>query len=70
MVCSHLTCAPSSEMHSAPKTNVHTCHCGVHFPGTSTEALYGAENPGIDPFSRNLLEGRACECISGSCRTF
>lgn len=67
MVFSDLTCAPSSEMHSAPKTIVHTlATVGPIFLGTSTEALYGAENPGIGPFSRNLLEGHVCECTSGS----
>ena len=68
MFYSDLTCAPSSEVHSAPKTNVHTLGTvGPIFLGMpSTEDLYGAKNAGIGPFSRNLLEGRACECTSGS----
>lgn len=67
MFYSDLTCAPSSEMHSAPKTNVHIlATMGPIFLGTSTEDLYGVKNPGIGPFSRNLLEGRACKCTSGS----
>ena len=39
---------------------------GPVFLGTSAENLHGDENPGRDPFSRNLLEGCARECTSGS----
>ena len=61
MVFSDLTCAPSSEMHSAPKTMVHTLAtvgpisrappkpCGARFPG-APRSLYGAESPGLGPF--------------------